>query len=59
MGRKERRASDMGYDSCSTVLKLSIFGYISRGDMVPEVMMTDKKRSKTGLMAIEASRQVK
>jgi len=41
------------------VLKPSILGYISRGDIVPEVMMTELKRSKTGLMAMAASRQVK
>ena len=41
------------------VVKPSIFGYISRGDMVPDVMITDEKRSKTGLMAMAASRQVK
>lgn len=37
----------------------SIFGYISRGEIVPEVIMTELKRSKTGLMAMAASRQVK
>ena len=41
------------------MVKPSILGYISRGEMVPEVMMTELKRSKTGLMAIAASRQVK
>ncbi len=41
------------------MLKPSILGYISRGDIVPEVMMTELKRSKTGLMAMAASRQVK
>lgn len=41
------------------VSNCSIFGYISRGEIVPEVMMTEEKRSKTGLMAMEASRQVK
>ena len=39
--------------------KPSILGYISSGEMVPEVMMTEEKRSKTGLMAMAASRQVK
>ena len=34
-------------------------GYISRGEIVPDVMITDEKRSKTGLIAIAASRQVK
>jgi hypothetical protein len=32
---------------------------MSRGDRVPEVMTTDWKRSKTGLMAMEASKQRK
>jgi len=32
-------------------------GYISIGERVPEVMTTDWKRSKTGLMAMEASLQ--
>ena len=41
------------------VVKPSILGYISRGEIVPEVMMTELKRSKTGLMAIAASRQVR
>ena len=40
-------------------MKPSIFGYISNGDMVPDVMITELKRSKTGLIAIAASRQVK
>lgn len=38
--------------------KLSRRGYRSMGDSVPEVMMTDWKRSNTGLMAREASRQL-
>ena len=32
-------------------------GYISIGESVPEVMTTDWNRSKTGLIAIEASLQ--
>lgn len=40
-------------------MKPSILGYISKGEMVPDVMMTELKRSKTGLMAMAASRQVK
>lgn len=40
-------------------MKPSIFGYISSGEMVPEVIMTEEKRSKTGFMAMAASRQVK
>ena len=41
------------------MLKPSIFGYISRGEIVPDVMITELKRSKTGFMAIAASRQAK
>ena len=37
----------------------SILGYISSGEMVPEVIMTEEKRSTTGLMAMAASRHVK
>lgn len=32
---------------------------MSKGEIVPDVMMTEENRSNTGLMAIEASRQVK
>ena len=59
IGRKDRRASVMLYDSCITVLNPNILGYISRGDKVPEVIMTELNRSMTGLMAIAASKQVK
>ena len=41
------------------MVKPSILGYISKGEIVPEVMMTEEKRSKTGLIAMAASRQVK
>ena len=59
MGKNERLANVMVYDSWITVWKLSIFGYMSKGEMVPEVIITDRKRSKTGLMAIDASKHVK
>ena len=59
MGRKHCLVSVMGYDSCTTVSNLSILGYMSKGLIVPLVMMTEEKRSKTGWMAKEASRQVK
>lgn len=59
MGRKDRRARVMLYDSWTTVVNPSILGYISRGDIVPEVIITELKRSKTGLIAMAASRQVK
>jgi hypothetical protein len=37
----------------------SIFGYISSGDIVPDVITTLLNRSNTGLMAIAGSRHVK
>ena len=58
-GKKDLRANVMAYDSCTTVSNPSILGYISRGEIVPDVMMTELKRSNTGLMAIAASRHVK
>ena len=58
-GKKELRVSVIGYDSCTTGVNCSIFGYISSGEMVPEVMTTLLKRSKTGWMASEGSRQAK
>ncbi len=59
IGRNERLASVIAYDSSTTAEKPSRFGYISRGEMVPDVMITELKRSKTGLIAIAASRHVK
>lgn len=38
--------------------KSRIFGYISRGERVPEVMTTVWKRLKIGLMAIDESKQL-
>jgi hypothetical protein len=37
----------------------SIFGYISRGEMVPEVITTLLKRSNTVFMAIDGSRHLR
>ena len=59
IGKNDLRARVMLYDSCTTVVNPSIFGYISSGEIVPEVIMTELKRSKTGLIAIAASRHVK
>ena len=59
IGKKLLRARVIVYDSCTTVSNCNIFGYISRGEMVPEVITTDENRSKTGLIAMEASRHVK
>ena len=38
--------------------KLSILGYMSRGDIVPLVITTDLNFFNTGCMAMEASRQL-
>lgn len=59
IGKNDLRARVILYDSCTTVVKPSIFGYISKGDIVPEVMITELNLSKTGLIAIAASRHVK
>ena len=52
------RVSVMEYDSCTTGVNCSIFGYMSNGEIVPEVMTTELNRSKTVLIAIEGSRQL-
>ncbi|GKT57280.1 LOW QUALITY PROTEIN: DDHD domain-containing protein [Colletotrichum tofieldiae] len=59
IGRKDLLARVMLYDSCTTVENPSILGYISSGEIVPEVMMTELNLSKTGLIAMAASRHVK
>lgn len=49
---------DMGSDTrCTWGRMAKSFGYESMGESVPEVMMTGWKRSSTGRMAREASRQ--
>ena len=53
------RANVMVNDVISTGLKSRIFGYISKGDRVPEVMITDWNRLNTGLIAREESKQEK
>ena len=57
-GKKELRVSVIGYDSCTTGVNCSIFGYISSGEIVPEVMTTLLKRSKTGLIAMDGSKHL-
>ena len=57
-GRKAFRVSVMAYVSCTTGVNCNIFGYISRGEMVPEVITTLLNLSKTGLIAREGSRQL-
>lgn len=57
-GKNEFRDSVIGYDSCTTGLNCSILGYMSKGDIVPEVMTTLLNFSKTGLIASEGSRHL-
>ncbi|KAH3661901.1 hypothetical protein OGAPHI_006080 [Ogataea philodendri] len=57
IGKNDLLSKVIVYDSCTTVSKFSILGYMSSGEMVPEVMITEEKRSKTGFMASDASRQ--
>jgi hypothetical protein len=58
IGKKALRVSVIGYDSWITGWNCRILGYMSSGEIVPEVMMTLPKRSKTGAMAREGSRQL-
>jgi hypothetical protein len=58
-GKKAFLVSDIEYVSITTGVNWSIFGYMSSGEMVPDVMTTLLKRSKMGLMAMAGSRQVK
>jgi hypothetical protein len=57
-GRRHGRNVDIGRLDLTTGLKFNNFGYISRGDKVPEVMIIDLNLSNTGFIANEASRQV-
>lgn len=57
-GRNELRVSDMAYVSWTTGVNCSIFGYMSSGESVPEVMTTVLNRSNTGLIAMAGSRQL-
>ncbi len=50
--------SVIAYDSCTTGVNCSIFGYMSNGEIVPEVITTELNRSKTGLIAIDGSKQL-
>ncbi len=57
-GRKAFLVRVIGYVSCTTGVNWSIFGYISNGEMVPDVITTLLNRSNTGLMAREGSRHL-
>lgn len=48
----------IGYVSCTTGVNWSILGYMSSGEIVPEVMTTLLKRSNTGFMARDGSKQL-
>lgn len=57
-GRNELRVSVIEYVSWTTGVNCSIFGYMSSGESVPDVMTTVLNRSNTGLIAIAGSRQL-
>jgi hypothetical protein len=58
MGKNAFLVSVMGYDSVRVGWNCRIFGYMSSGDIVPDVMTTDENRSKTGAMANEGSKHL-
>ena len=57
-GSKQGLKVDIGRLARTTGWKLSSLGYMSSGERVPEVIITEANRSKTGLIAIEASKQL-
>lgn len=60
-GKKEFLANVSGklWELVTIERKFKIFGYVSSGDKVPDVMMTLRYRVSTGRIAIEASRQLR
>ena len=58
MGKKAFRVSVMGYDSVRVGWNCRILGYMSSGEMVPEVITTEEKRSNTGAIANDGSRHL-
>ena len=56
-GQITSRAKDIANEWTAHGSKPRIFGYMSIGESVPEVITTDWNRSKTGLIAIDASLQ--
>ena len=58
MGRMQGRASVMVKLVMMTGWKSRIFGYMSSGDSVPEVITTDWYRSNTGFIASDESRHL-
>jgi len=59
IGKKALRVSDIGKETSLTGTNCSILGYMLRGEIVPEVMMTEEKRSNTGAIASAGSRQLR
>jgi hypothetical protein len=59
IGSKHGLASVIVKDDMITGWKFKIFGYMSMGESVPEVITTVWNRSKTGFMAIDESKQLK
>ena len=57
-GRKALRVNVMAYVSCTTGVNCNILGYISNGDIVPDVMTTLLNRSNTGLIARDGSKHL-
>lgn len=57
-GKKALRVSVIAYVSWTTGVNCNILGYMSNGEIVPEVMTTLLKCSKTGLIANEGSRHL-
>jgi hypothetical protein len=57
-GRKQLRVSVIGYVSCTTGLNRNILGYMSNGEIVPDVITTLLNRSNTGLIANDGSRHL-
>jgi hypothetical protein len=58
IGRRQGLARVIVKEAITLGLKFRIFGYISRGESVPEVITTVWKRSKIGLTAIDASKHL-
>ena len=59
IGRRQGLARVIVKEAITLGLKFRIFGYMSRGESVPEVITTVWKRSKIGLTAIDASKHLK
>lgn len=58
IGKNVSRSRVILYVSCTVGVNPSILGYMSNGEMVPEVMMTLENRSNTGRIARAGSRHL-